>query len=113
MEAGLAAFFTFMTVTEGGGRRAVSRKFQEVYLPALKANFMIWPTVQILNFRVIPLPLQIVSAPYYLWIHSTDDWHSPSSLPSASPGPPTYPLPTPLMRSRYPFLPTEYFISKW
>ena len=50
-----------MTVTEGGGRRAVSRKFQEVYLPALKANFMLWPTVQILNFRVIPLPLQIVS----------------------------------------------------
>ena len=63
MEVGLAAFFTFMTVTEGGGRRAVSRKFQEVYLPALKANFMLWPTVQILNFRVIPLPLQIVSAP--------------------------------------------------
>ena len=44
MEAiGLAAFFTFMTVTEGGGRRAVARKFQEVYLPSLKANFLLWP----------------------------------------------------------------------
>ena len=50
-----------MTVTEGGGRRAVSRKFQDVYLPALKANFMLWPAVQILNFRVIPLQFQIVS----------------------------------------------------
>ena len=60
-DAGLACFFTFMTVTEGGGRRAVARKFQEVYLPALKANFMLWPLVQILNFRVIPLPFQIVS----------------------------------------------------
>ena len=58
---GLACFFTFMTVTEGGGRRAVARKFQDVYLPALKANFMLWPLVQILNFRVIPLQFQIVS----------------------------------------------------
>ena len=58
---GLALFFTFMTVTEGGGRRAVSRKFTEVYLPALKANFMLWPAVQMLNFRVIPLQFQIVS----------------------------------------------------
>ena len=49
-----------MTVAEGGGRRAVGRKFQEVYLPALKANFMLWPAVQILNFRVVPLQFQIV-----------------------------------------------------
>lgn len=50
-----------MTVAEGGGRRAVTRKFKEVYVPALKANFMIWPMVQILNFRIIPLQFQIVS----------------------------------------------------
>lgn len=61
MGLGLACFFTFMTVTEGGGRRAVARKFQEVYLPALKANLVLWPAVQILNFRVIPLQFQIVS----------------------------------------------------
>lgn len=61
MDLGMACFFTFMTVTEGGGRRAVTRKFQEVYLPALKANFMLWPAVQILNFRIIPLQFQIVS----------------------------------------------------
>lgn len=58
---GLACFFTFMTIAEGGGRKAVGRKFQDVYLPALKANFMIWPAVQILNFRIIPLQFQIVS----------------------------------------------------
>lgn len=56
---GLGLFFTFMTVAEGGGKRAIIRKFQEVYLPALKANYMVWPAVQILNFRVMPLPLQI------------------------------------------------------
>ncbi|KAH7397064.1 hypothetical protein BKA66DRAFT_231709 [Pyrenochaeta sp. MPI-SDFR-AT-0127] len=57
--AGLAAFFTFMTVAEGGGKRAVQRKFQDVYVPALKANFMVWPTVQIINFRVMPIQYQI------------------------------------------------------
>jgi hypothetical protein len=59
--AGLAAFFTFMTVAEGGGKRAVMKKFQDVYLPALKANFIVWPLVQVLNFRVIPIQFQIVS----------------------------------------------------
>ena len=61
MLIGLATFFTFMTISEGGGRRALSRKFQDVYLPSLKANYMVWPAVQILNFRVIPLQFQIVS----------------------------------------------------
>ena len=62
---GLACFFTFMTITEGGGRRAVARKFQDVYLPALKANFMLWPIAQFMNFRVVPLEYQIVSPPQY------------------------------------------------
>ena len=57
---GLASFFSFMTVTEGGGKRAVWAKFQEVYIPALKANYMVWPLVQVLNFRVMPIQFQIV-----------------------------------------------------
>ncbi|GAT29326.1 integral membrane protein, Mpv17/PMP22 family [Aspergillus luchuensis] len=48
-----------MTVAEGGGRRALTRKFQDVYLPTLKANFVLWPAVQILNFRVVPIQFQI------------------------------------------------------
>lgn len=58
---GLVCFFTFMTIAEGGGRRALLRKFQDVYLPTLKANFILWPAVQILNFRVVPIQFQIVS----------------------------------------------------
>jgi hypothetical protein len=50
-----------MTIAEGGGRRAIMKKFQEVYVPSLKANYMVWPAVQMLNFRVIPLQFQIVS----------------------------------------------------
>ncbi|KAF2431101.1 hypothetical protein EJ08DRAFT_660254 [Tothia fuscella] len=56
---GLACFFTFMTVAEGGGKRAITRKFQDVYVPALKANYLVWPAVQTLNFRVVPLHFQI------------------------------------------------------
>lgn len=57
----LGAFFTFMTLAEGGTVRDVRRKFEDVYVPALKANFMVWPAVQMLNFRVIPIQFQIVS----------------------------------------------------
>ncbi|KAJ5160382.1 uncharacterized protein N7482_007386 [Penicillium canariense] len=56
---GLACFFTFMTIAEGGGKRALTHKFQDVYLPTLKANFVLWPAVQVLNFRVIPIQFQI------------------------------------------------------
>ncbi|TID21820.1 hypothetical protein E6O75_ATG05215 [Venturia nashicola] len=56
---GLVIFFTFMTVAEGGGKRAIARKFQDLYVPALKANYLVWPAVQMLNFRVIPLQFQI------------------------------------------------------
>jgi hypothetical protein len=49
-----------MTVAEGGGKRAVQRKFQDIYVPALKANWLVWPTVQIVNFRVMPIQYQIV-----------------------------------------------------
>lgn len=59
---GLGLFFTFMTVAEGGGKRAVQRKFQDVYVPALKANYMVWPAVQIINFRLMPIQFQIVSS---------------------------------------------------
>lgn len=58
---GLGIFFTFMTVAEGGGKRAVTRKFQDVYVPSLKANYMVWPAVQIINFRLMPIQFQIVS----------------------------------------------------
>ncbi|KAI9894339.1 MAG: hypothetical protein M1814_003095 [Vezdaea aestivalis] len=58
-QTGLACFFTFMTIAEGGGRRAVARKFQEVYLPALKANYILWPAVQMLNLGIIPIQFQL------------------------------------------------------
>lgn len=59
---GIAFFFTVMTIAEGGGKRAVSHKLRDMYLPTLKANFMVWPAVQLLNFRVLPIQFQVVSS---------------------------------------------------
>jgi hypothetical protein len=61
---GIACFFTVMTVTEGGGKRAVAHKLRDMYIPTLKANFMIWPAVQIINFRLMPVQFQLVSSPH-------------------------------------------------
>jgi len=55
-----------MTVAEGGGKRAVQRKFQDIYVPALKANWLVWPAVQIVNFRVMPIQYQIVCTVVHL-----------------------------------------------
>ncbi|KAJ5982257.1 hypothetical protein N7451_012357 [Penicillium sp. IBT 35674x] len=56
---GLACFFTFMSGVEGGTQKALKQKFSDVYLTTLKANYILWPSVQLLNFRVIPLQYQI------------------------------------------------------
>jgi protein Mpv17 len=58
---GLCMFFTVMTIAEGGGRRAISNKFRDMYVPTLKANFIVWPAVQITNFRFMPVQFQLVS----------------------------------------------------
>ncbi|KAH7367640.1 vacuolar membrane protein [Plectosphaerella cucumerina] len=56
---GVAAFFTIMTVAEGGGRRAVYHKLRDMYVPTLKANYLVWPAVQIINFRLMPVQFQL------------------------------------------------------
>jgi protein Mpv17 len=67
-------FFTVMTVAEGGGRRAVALKLKDTYLPTLKANYMVWPAVQIINFRLMPVQFQLVSAfgSYLLYVCTPD-----------------------------------------
>ncbi|PWW72806.1 hypothetical protein C7212DRAFT_223306, partial [Tuber magnatum] len=56
---GLAGFFGWMTVSEGGGWRDVRRKLEEVYFGALRSNYILWPAVQMINFRLIPLRFQL------------------------------------------------------
>jgi len=63
MGLGIACFFTAMTLAEGGGKRAVYQKLRDMYVPTLKANFMVWPAVQVINFRLMPVQFQLVSNP--------------------------------------------------
>ncbi|RCI10268.1 hypothetical protein L249_8760 [Ophiocordyceps polyrhachis-furcata BCC 54312] len=56
---GVGLFFVVMTVAEGGGRRAVSSKLRDMYVPTLKANYVVWPAVQIVNFRLMPVQFQL------------------------------------------------------
>ncbi|KEY72365.1 hypothetical protein S7711_01045 [Stachybotrys chartarum IBT 7711] len=56
---GVGIFFTVMTVAEGGGKRAVSNKLRDMYVPTLKANYLVWPAVQIVNFRLMPVQFQL------------------------------------------------------
>ncbi|KAI0006338.1 vacuolar membrane protein [Xylariaceae sp. FL0662B] len=56
---GIACFFSAMTVAEGGGRRAVAHKLRDMFVPTLKANYMVWPAVQIINFRLMPVQFQL------------------------------------------------------
>ncbi|RQM05107.1 hypothetical protein DH86_00003534 [Scytalidium sp. 3C] len=56
---GIAFFFTAMTLAEGGRSRAVAHKLRDMYIPTLKANYLIWPAVQIINFRVMPVQFQL------------------------------------------------------
>lgn len=82
-----------MTIAEGGGKKALTHKFRDVYLPTLKANFVLWPAVQILNFRVIPIQFQIVSCLFPTLILAYADclYRSPLFHPSVSRGPRIYP----------------------
>lgn len=61
MGTGVLCFFSAMTLAEGGGRRAVYSKLRDMYLPTLKANYVVWPAVQVINFRLMPVQFQLVS----------------------------------------------------
>jgi len=48
----LALFLSSMAVMEGSDPK---EKLRKSYLPGLKANWAIWPAVQALNFKMVPL----------------------------------------------------------
>ena len=48
----LVCFFTGMTLLEGGDPK---EKLRNSYTTALTKNWMVWPGVQLVNFKVVPL----------------------------------------------------------
>ncbi|CAG8495342.1 1499_t:CDS:10, partial [Scutellospora calospora] len=52
---GLFLFFNIIGLLEGHDINEIKEKFHEAYIPALKANYAVWPIVQLINFRFLPL----------------------------------------------------------
>jgi len=56
----IAAFFSVSELLDGSSFADVEQKLKTAYLPALKANYLIWPWVQLGNFYFVPLQHRIV-----------------------------------------------------
>lgn len=53
----LFCFLSYMSIMEGGSPK---EKLQSVYWPTYKANLTLWPTVQLVNFSVVPLEHRVL-----------------------------------------------------
>ncbi|KAK0533296.1 hypothetical protein OC834_002284 [Tilletia horrida] len=56
---GLFMFVLSMGVMEGRSFSGIQDKFSEMYFPALLANWQLWPAVQLINFRFVPLRYRV------------------------------------------------------
>ena len=72
----VAAFFTVITLAEGGTLKDVQRKLQTDFVPALTAEVFFWPAIQAFNFAKVPLQYQllvvnsftVVDATFMSWV---------------------------------------------
>ena len=53
----MAVFLSSMAIMEGSDPK---EKLEKSYLSGLKANFMVWPLVQGINFKFVPLDLRVL-----------------------------------------------------
>ncbi|KAF8480945.1 hypothetical protein DFH94DRAFT_436166 [Russula ochroleuca] len=56
---GLSMFISSMGVMEGRDSKHIRGRFEDIYQPALLANWKIWPAAQFINFRFMPLPYRV------------------------------------------------------
>ncbi|CAG8620787.1 4630_t:CDS:2 [Acaulospora morrowiae] len=56
---GLFLFFGVIGILERRDIISIKHKFEESYIPALKANYTVWPLAQIINFRFLSLKYRI------------------------------------------------------
>lgn len=53
----MAVFLSTMAYFEG---EAIRTKLENAYLPGLKANWLLWPAVQGINFTIVPLEHRVL-----------------------------------------------------
>lgn len=80
----IGIFLSSMALMEGG---RPSDKLAQAYLPALQANYMIWPAVQAVNFKFVPLQhrvlfVNVISIGWNCYLSFLNN----SPAPAATPG---------------------------
>ncbi|EXJ79087.1 hypothetical protein A1O3_08588 [Capronia epimyces CBS 606.96] len=53
----MALFLSSMSIMEGSDPK---EKLEKTYLPGLKANWVLWPAVQAVNFKLVPLEHRVL-----------------------------------------------------
>jgi protein Mpv17 len=56
---GLTMFIGSMGYMEGRNGEHIKQKYKDMYVPALMANWQVWPLAQLVNFRYMPLPYRV------------------------------------------------------
>jgi protein Mpv17 len=56
---GLAIFVGSMGKMEGRTNEGIKQKYRDMYSPAIIANWKVWPAIQLINFRFMPLAYRV------------------------------------------------------
>jgi len=56
----IASFFTYMSLKEGKGLDATYNEVSSKLGPTMITNWKVWPLLQLINFKFVPLPLQVL-----------------------------------------------------
>ncbi|KAF8320361.1 hypothetical protein DL93DRAFT_2073950 [Clavulina sp. PMI_390] len=56
---GLVIFIGSMGKMEGRDNTAIKQKYNDMFLPAITANWKVWPAIQLINFRFMPLAYRV------------------------------------------------------
>lgn len=56
---GLVVFIGSMGIMEGRNTNKIREKYNDILVPALFANWKVWPLAQLINFRYMPLPYRL------------------------------------------------------
>ncbi len=79
----VAAFFTIITLVEGGTLHDVKKKVEADLVPALAAEVAIWPIIQAVNFWKVPVEYQllvvngftVIDAAFMSWVQHNEFRH--------------------------------------
>jgi len=56
---GLVIFVGSMGKMEGRSNAGIKQKYSDMFMPALAANWKVWPAIQLINFRFMPLAYRV------------------------------------------------------